>query len=397
MANDNGIRVRIQRGSVHIGGVCTEVFTDQTRSFFDFGSPLEGEGNQDKLNIEGLTSGVTNTDAVFLTHYHVDHVGEVPLIIAGIPVYMHKTARRILQAQQEHKVSVGEVVWAKDVKELEVGEPVIIKDLKITPLASDHSASDSLMYLVEGQGKRILITGDYRLHGFYSDRLRETLSSLGPIDLMITEGTNIDRGSPYYHDEEWVTEQFKRIIDTYKYVFLLVSSSNIDRIAAFSRCVPKGRYVLADKFQKELQEIADESREDKFKSNKVLYYSEYLDKKMDDLGFGMVVRANDHFLDLVKEYFRKYQDDTCMIYSMWSGYEERYPAIREMLDASKTVERIHVSGHITKEDLKDVIGMVAPEKLIIYHTSWKNKDGNELDIPKGTELLSPEDGEVVTI
>ena len=113
MSDSNAIRVRLQRGASQIGGVCTEVFTDQTRIFFDFGSPLEGEGNQEKLNIEGLTQGTVNTDAVFLTHYHGDHVGEIPRIMAGIPVYMHRTARRILQAQQEHKVSIGQIVWAK--------------------------------------------------------------------------------------------------------------------------------------------------------------------------------------------------------------------------------------------------------------------------------------------
>lgn len=60
----------------------------------------------------------------------------------NIPVYMQKTARRILQAQQEHKESVGQVVWAKGIKELMAGEPITIKDLRITPLASDHSACD---------------------------------------------------------------------------------------------------------------------------------------------------------------------------------------------------------------------------------------------------------------
>ena len=118
MDGGNAIRVRIQRGTAQIGGVCTEVFTDRTRIFFDFGTPLKGEGNQDKLSIEGLTYGTINTDAVFLTHYHGDHVGEVPDIMPGIPVYMHKTARRILQAQQEHKKCLGQVVWANRISEL---------------------------------------------------------------------------------------------------------------------------------------------------------------------------------------------------------------------------------------------------------------------------------------
>ena len=154
--SDKQIKVTPYRGMSQIGGVCTEIATDEARILFDFGAPLEDEGNQKPLSIEGVTKGEVGCDAVFLTHYHGDHVGEVPAILAGIPVYMQKTAKRILQAQQEHKVSVGQVVWAQDIQALTEGEAIEIKDIKITPLASDHSAIDSLMYLVEGHDKRIL-------------------------------------------------------------------------------------------------------------------------------------------------------------------------------------------------------------------------------------------------
>ena len=136
--------------------------------------------------------------------------------------------------------------------------------MKKTPLASDHSASDSLMYLVEGLGKRILITGDYRLHGFYAEKLKNTLVNLGHVDLLITEGTNLSRSSSYYRDEQWCVDQFKRIIHDYKYVFLLTSSSNIDRIAAFSRCVSYGKHALADSYQTRVMRIADEDREPEY-------------------------------------------------------------------------------------------------------------------------------------
>lgn len=398
MSDDNKIRVRIHRGASQIGGVCTEVFTDQTRIFFDFGTPLEGEGNQDKLEIEGLTCGTANTDAVFLTHYHGDHVGEVPNIISQIPVYMHKTARKILQAQQEHKVGIGEIVWAKDVKDLSVDEPITIKDLKITPLASDHSASDSLMYLIEGYGKRILITGDYRLHGFYSNRVRKTFETIGHIDLMITEGTNLDRDYPYSYDEKWVEEQFSKILKTKKYVFLLTSTSNTDRIAAFTRAVPFGKYGLSDGFQKYIMNIYNEDRELRLKTNKK-YYS-FDDKKRslyERRGFGLVVRASEKFIPLVKEYFEKYPDDTCLIYSMWSGYKKK-PEMAKMLEIGKgNTETIHVSGHITREDLEYVLSIVEPNKLIIHHTSIDDMVSDSMLIPEKVELLNKRDGEIIVL
>ena len=397
MSSENRIRIIPHRGAMQIGGVCTEIATDNARILFDFGSPLEGEGRQDVLDIDGVTSGKANCDAVFLTHYHGDHVGEVPNIIADIPVYMHKTARKILQAQQEHKVSVGQIVWAKGIKELTEGVPVVIKDLKITPLASDHSASDSLMYLVEGLGKRILITGDYRLHGFYAEKLKNTLENLGHIDLLITEGTNLSRSSSYYRDEQWCVDQFKRIIHDYKYVFLLTSSSNIDRIAAFSRCVSYGKHALADSYQTHVMRIADEDREPEYQSFKIWPYKEEKRELYENHGFGMIIRSGERFKPIVKYYFEKYPEKTCLVYSMWSGYES-LPDVAEILEYSKEhTERVHVSGHITKEDLEQVIEIVMPDKLMIHHTDTNKADKLVLKVPQETEQLHIVDGKCVLI
>ena len=397
MSEKNKIRVIPHRGAMQIGGVCTEIATDNARILFDFGAPLEGEGRQDKLDIDGVTTGKVNCDAVFLTHYHGDHVGEVPNIMADIPVYMHKTARKILQAQQEYKVSIGQIVWAKDIKELTEGIPVVIKDMKITPLASDHSASDSLMYLVEGCGKRILITGDYRLHGFYAEKLKEMLKSLGHIDLLITEGTNLSGSSSYYKDEQWCEKEFWRILRENKYVFLLASSSNIDRIAAFSRCVPRGKYALADSYQTHVMHIADENREEAFKSSKIHPYKEEKRELYEKRGFGMVIRAGKRHTPLVKEFFEKYPDKTCLVYSMWKGYET-IPDIAELLEYSKGhIERVHVSGHITKEDLEQVIEIIKPDKLMIHHTSANENGKCNLILPVDTSILMVDDGKEITI
>ncbi len=397
MNEKNKIRVIPHRGAMQIGGVCTEIATDNARILFDFGSPLEGEGRQDVLDIKGVTAGEADCDAVFITHYHGDHVGEVPNIMEGIPVYMHKIARRILQAQQEHKVSIGQIVWAKEIKELTEGVPVVIKDLKITPLASDHSASDSLMYLVEGCGKEILITGDYRLHGFYVEKLKNTLESLGHIDLLITEGTNLSRTSSYYRDEKWCEGEFQRILRENKYVFLLTSSSNIDRIAAFSRCVPRGKHALADSYQTYVMHIADENREEEYKSSKIWPYKEEKRELYEKRGFGMIIRAGRWFTPLVKEFFEKYPDKTCLVYSMWSGYET-LPDVAELLEYSKRhTERVHVSGHITKEDLEQVIETIKPDKLMIHHTSASKAEEKDLRIPSHTELKEVTDKQVIEL
>ena len=58
---------------------------------------------------------------------------------------------------------------------------------------------------------------------------------------------------------------------------------------------------------------------------------------------------------------------------------------------------VHVSGHITKEDLENVIAAVKPKKLIVYHTSAEEEDLTSVELPPETELLTPADGEVAAI
>ena len=56
----------------------------------------------------------------------------------------------------------------------------IIGEFKITPYLVDHSAFDALAYLVEGDGKRIFYSGDFRGHGRKSvlfERMIKTLRS----------------------------------------------------------------------------------------------------------------------------------------------------------------------------------------------------------------------------
>lgn len=393
---DAKIRVTPYRGMRQIGGVCTEIATDEARILFDFGSPLEDEGDQNPLNIEGVTKGEADCDAVFLTHYHGDHVGEIPHIKAGVAVYMQKTARRILQAQQEHMQCHGQEVWADAAKELDYGVPVTIKDLKITPIESDHSAIDSLMFLVEGHGKRILLTGDYRMHGFHAEKMEKTFREIGHIDLMITEGTNLTKEyKGEYHNERDIELKFKEIKEKYKYVFLFTSSSNIDRIVAFSRQVPIGQYVVVDEYQKELLEIADKDRETEFKSNKPLFYSSFLKPRMEEAGFGMVIRSGETFYENVHYFFENHPNDTILLYSMWSGYKS-LPGVKQILDIAKTQESVHVSGHITKEDLEHVIEIVVPDQLIIHHTSMK-EERESLMMPDGVLQVFPKDGQVINI
>ena len=61
------MEIIIHRGTHQIGGCTTEYRTKNTRIFIDFGAELDSE-NAKPFDIEGVTKGKINCDAVFFTH-----------------------------------------------------------------------------------------------------------------------------------------------------------------------------------------------------------------------------------------------------------------------------------------------------------------------------------------
>lgn len=196
-----------------IGGCVTLISTETTKICIDFGKNLPGSRYKDDVEVVGLTSGEAQYDAVFFTHYHGDHIGCFEKLLPEIPLYMSSLCRDVLintyvaLARHDNKYSKQvellqdaahtHIIWAQDV--IKVG------DIKVTPYTIDHSATAAMMYLIETPDKRILHMGDFRTHGYIGDKLKKLLKCYvlkKPVDVLITEGTNLTREDNYLTEEE---------------------------------------------------------------------------------------------------------------------------------------------------------------------------------------------------
>lgn len=376
------IQVIVHRGSNQIGGCCTEISYKGTRIAIDFGSPLPGEDDA-KLSVSGLSEGKSSFDGVFFTHYHGDHIGEIANINSDIPVYMSGMAKDIVVAYKEHSDSFYPNVDIERVTEIQPGKEYEVGNLKVLPILSDHSAADSLMYLICADGFHILHTGDFRLHGRFKDELLAESENIGDIDLLITEGTTLSRKDDGKEDytEEVVERKIGECINEYKYCFFILSSTNFDRLQEITNSVEeycsdnKGKYFLIDEFEKSLFEIAERRLPDRYHFKRKTTYAHNLDDKMRRIGFAMMFRmGNPDHERLLREYMESYKDNTCLVYSMWSGYMEQ-GKLKELTDYAREKNRfriIHSSGHVTKEDLQDFIRLLNPKKTIVIHTEKQN-------------------------
>ena len=361
-SNDK-IKIIVYRGTKQVGGCCTVIEFGNSKIAIDIGSPLPGT-NQEQLIIEGITEGTPNCDAVLLTHYHGDHIGECSNILDGIPIYACSLCAEIMIAYQNHMANhIDNPIDANKIVPFSFNQKLVIGDFTIFPIESDHSAVGSVMFLIEVGGKRVLHTGDFRLHGCRYEKLMEQINEIGNIDLLITEGTSLSRNEDDPWNEDRVKNEMEHLFKKYKYCFVQCSSTNLDRLEIISRVVERGKYFIVSPFIKKLFDISEKYGVNSF--NKPLIDGDNL--RLEEKGFTYILR-NDSQSKKRMSYFNKYPENSCYIYSMWKGYMEMDSNKDFYNIANGKVQHVHSSGHVTKEDLNSFIKLVDPNKIIVIHT-----------------------------
>lgn len=392
------MEVIIHRGTHQIGGCATEYRTKTTRIFIDFGAELDSE-NAKLFDIEGVTKGETNCNAVFFTHYHGDHIGLLDTINKDIPLYMGEVSKGIAKILNDRiskspNIESYNTERIDNIKTFAVATPIVIGDIKVTPYMVDHSAFDAYMFKIEADGKSVLHTGDFRTHGFKGKGVKALLEKyVKKVDALVCEGTTLNRAEAKCETESDLMNRIKKVLEENKYVFVVCSSTNIDRLAGICSIVPRGKYCICDEYQLSVIDYVRNhagQRSSLYRFNKVLYYSENLDDKMCDRGFCMFVRCGhpEH-----KRIMEKYKDkNPVVIYSMWKGYLKQNN-IKEFLDGYKRLD-MHTSGHADSDAIKMVIDTVRPDIVIPMHTEVPEAFTNITDISKVNIL---KDKDVITI
>jgi ribonuclease J len=108
--------------------------------------------------------------------------------------------------------------------------PFTIGPFTVTPILTDHSAFDAYMLLVEGAGKRLLYTGDFRRHGRKHSLVDQLIADPpANIDVLLTEGTNLGSDKPVKSESELESDFVELFERTRGRVFVAWSGQNIDR------------------------------------------------------------------------------------------------------------------------------------------------------------------------
>ena len=380
------MKLCIHRGTHQIGGIAAEIATETTRILIDMGDELSLDPGfvSAPLHIPGVTDANGRCDAVLFTHYHGDHTGQMLRIRPDIPLYAGALAKDIMRLSSAHSWKKDEVLCKRieTIRTFSAGMPFLIGDIQITPFGIDHSAVDSYLFLIEADGKCILYTGDFRLHGVRGKTMDKILDRrIGKVDAIITEGTTVSRTDGKTVTEWELQARVKDVLQQYKYVFVLCATTNLDRIFALARAVPRGKYCICDDYQKMLVETVSKhwsGISSFYEMPKLLSFKHHPPARFAELGGLMFVRANSKFGAIICQYDPA---QSILLYSMWDGYRTKPGStIPDFLALTDTWETLHTSGHASPEDLRHVIEKADPQLVIPMHT----------DAPQKMQALCPD-------
>lgn len=376
------MKIRVIRGKNQIGGSVIEVCSGGTRIILDAGSELDEEVPQIPA-IDGLFQGRPRYNAVFVTHYHGDHIGLVADVLPEIPIFMGEKAAAVHQAANAY---MGKK-YVQTNHFLRPGKSAAVGEIKVTPFLCDHSAFDSYMLLLECEGKKILYTGDFRANG--RKNFSALLRRLDKVDVLISEGTTLNRPT-----EEILTETelehkaFMAMSKTDGPVFIFMAATNIDRIVTAYKAARRAeRVFLQDVYTASITAAAGDNIPNPRSFSAVRVFLTHPGEKQYNIlnqfpaaKIGRVGIAKQRFMMCVRPSMTKYLEklseqvsfnDGILFYSMWSGYKQKCD-VAAFLDFMRskgvTVVDLHTSGHADANTIDALVAGVKPKYIIPVHT-----------------------------
>lgn len=397
--------IKIHQGN-QIGGCITVISTDTAKIVIDFGESLPGAEVTENIDFDWE---VEKVDAVFFTHYHGDHIGRFMEIPEDVSIYMGEVTREVLinlhHALKKKKV-IERLENRPNLHLTRQNETVLVGDMKITPYSVDHSALEAYMFLVETPDKNILHTGDYRDHGHRGHKIKngkdvnvmlEVIESYvrdfgrRKIDVLITEGTMMGiRKNDRRYSEKQMLQDARKLFRDHRYVFLKISSTNVDSLATFYHAAKDNRmgfyanrYVLnqletfskAGKKYTDFYDFSDKwpilpkPKENASEEYLKSFYGQR--KHMRKEGFVMVVSEYEYYEDIMEEFADLHP---IMLYSLWEGYIDEkigraayHPGLADFCKRHNA-RKMHTGGHAFPEMIEALIKAVDPDEVIPIHT-----------------------------
>ena len=388
------LTLTVHRGTQQIGGSCIEIeHPVGARLILDAGRPLDAPDGATGLLPKSLD--LNHPATVLISHPHQDHWGLVQELPPNWPIWTGSASAKLIAV-------TGDVTRRPLTRTFETWDsrtrPFAIGPFTVSPILTDHSAFDAYMLLVEGAGKRLLYTGDFRRHGRKSSLVDRIMAHPpADIDVLLTEGTNLGTDKPVKSESE-VEEDFVKLMERTKgRVFVAWSGQNIDRTVTLYRAAKRtGRTLAIDLYTADVLDRISEGTglpRAGFPNLKVIITrglrgsyamqgrEDFIARMVQNGMAAKVLERGSYVVMLRRGLLRDYQSagvvptaEDAFNFSMWRGYlSEPYhtEALEWCRSAGAEIAYIHTSGHASPTDLRAFAAAIRPKMVVPVHgANW---------------------------
>jgi ribonuclease J len=338
-----------------------------------------------------LTEKHVPIDAVVLTHAHEDHIGALSYLLRKFQIPVYGTAitlafvRRRLEEAGMHGAE-------KDLHTVEPRKSFALGPFSIEPLRVTHSTPDSIALAIRTPAGIIVHSGDFKIDDAPVDRQKfdtAAFAALGEegVELLLSDSTNVERVGRTGSESSLKPILRELISRTRNRFFLSAFSSHIHRIRQVAevskevgrRVVPLGRRMA------ESVRLGIETGQLSFAPGMFVEPEEadFIEpRKLTYLASGSQGEPLSALARLAIDNHPRVQVETgdmVVLSSRFIPGNERsinslvnqlYKLGAEVIyDA---IAPVHVSGHASRDELTDLIGLVRPRHFVPIHGEYRH-------------------------
>lgn len=382
------MELKIIRGTNNIGKQLLQISSEQSKIAISFGEDKSTSEIPEKINpmIEGLTCGNASYDGIFILR-NPENCNLIDFSLEDVPIYLEK------------KINLGYEICSDfmrfkkrtNIKEILNTCQFKIKDMSITYFLIDGSNHNTSMLLVESNGKKVLISGDFRSFDlrYGKKNLKETIDMIGKIDYWFIDGKYFGKNGVENSSDLEFFNKLKNIMKFYKQVFIIQSETDlITAKRIYEVSIKTRKNFIEDTFLANLTTTCTGSAPSPVINKKVYTYNPLF---LDDKEFEFKKKYVTHFYihnannKMQKENYvmnintRMLQDiqvfykeelayDACIILAINKQNVKRNKELEEFINLLKDLDmdyyELYSVGNINYELINDMIIEIKPKNII---------------------------------
>ncbi len=341
-------------------------------------------------NIEFLIKNNIKLDGLILTHAHEDHIGAVPFLYEKLGSFKIFTTSFTASVLKRKFDSFG--IKEINIELLNYNENKKIGKFAIETLALTHSIPEPNAIIIRTEKLNIFHTGDWKIdptpligNPIDQEKLND-LKNEG-MAIMVCDSTNVFNENPSGSEND-VREELRQIFSQKikNKIIITCFASNIARLETILKvsnefnkcCVFLGRSI---------HRIYESAKENNYLKNFNNIVSEKDSESISDDNLVIVCtgsqgESNAALSRLVndKNKFIEIFNDDLVIFSSREipGNEKKISELKNQLLKKKVriidskISKVHVSGHPSKKELKQMYEWISPNTIIPVHGEFKH-------------------------